>query len=85
MFSDNVQPRLLVAGGKGVGKSTFVRYLVNRLLAELGGPVLVVDLDPGQAEFSVPGYIFITYGLKSRFDCEIDFTIYVLQNRNWLS
>ena len=26
------QPRLVVAGGKGVGKSTFVRWLVNSLL-----------------------------------------------------
>ena len=52
---DSVQPRLLVAGGKGVGKSTLVRFLVNRLISELKGPVLVVDLDPGQAEFTVPG------------------------------
>lgn len=53
--SDDGQPRLLVAGGKGVGKSTFLRFLVNRVLAEVGAPVLVVDLDPGQAEFTVPG------------------------------
>ena len=53
---DDGQPRLLVAGGKGVGKSTFLRFLVNRVLAEVGAPVLVVDLDPGQAEFTVPGW-----------------------------
>ena len=52
---DDGQPRLMVAGGKGVGKSTFLRFLVNRVLAEVGAPVLVVDLDPGQAEFTVPG------------------------------
>jgi len=54
-FLDGVQPRVLVAGGKGVGKSTLVRFLVNRLLDELKGPVVVLDLDPGQAEFTVPG------------------------------
>ena len=52
---DGSHPRVIVAGGKGVGKSTFLRYFVNRIVTELGGPVLVVDLDLGQAEFTVPG------------------------------
>jgi ABC-type phosphate/phosphonate transport system ATPase subunit len=56
---DGAQPRLAIAGGKGVGKSTFLRFLVNRVLVEIGGPVLVVDLDPGQAEFTVPGLFII--------------------------
>ena len=46
----------MIAGGKGVGKSTFLRYLTNRLLDEVG-PVAVIDLDPGQAEFTPPGCI----------------------------
>ena len=50
----------MVAGGKGVGKSTFLRFLVNRVLAEVGAPVLVVDLDPGQAEFTVPGLSLVS-------------------------
>ncbi|KAJ8717124.1 hypothetical protein PYW08_005523 [Mythimna loreyi] len=50
--------RGIVCGGKGLGKSTFLRYYVNRLLAN--GPVLVIDLDPGQAEFTVAGNVSAT-------------------------
>ena len=57
------RPRLLAAGGKGVGKSTFVRWLANRLVTNNqsggggGGSVVYLDLDPGQREFGLPGYI----------------------------
>ena len=66
---NNRNPRLLIAGGKGVGKSTFIRYVANRLLTsssikqenEVQIPsVLFVDLDPGQAEFTIPGCIAAT-------------------------
>ncbi|KAG7301324.1 hypothetical protein JYU34_014254 [Plutella xylostella] len=50
--------RGLVCGGKGTGKSTFLRYYVNRLAAR--GPVLVLDLDPGQCEFTVAGNLSAT-------------------------
>lgn len=50
--------RGIICGGKSTGKSTFVRFCVNKLLAE--GPVLVIDLDPGQAEFTVAGNISAT-------------------------
>lgn len=56
-LNDLRQPRVVITGGKGVGKSTFLRYLTNRLLDEVGGPVGVIDLDPGQAEFTPPGCI----------------------------
>ena len=82
--SDNRNPRLVVAGGKGVGKSTFMRFITNRLLnrAELktasdfssnyaksyipldsdfsSASVLYIDLDPGQAEFTIPGCLSAT-------------------------
>ncbi|XP_029664906.1 polynucleotide 5'-hydroxyl-kinase NOL9 [Formica exsecta] len=39
----------LIAGGKSVGKSTSVRYLINSLLHTCA-KVVLVDVDPGQAE-----------------------------------
>ncbi|CAG5048684.1 unnamed protein product, partial [Parnassius apollo] len=50
-FGFNDRSRGIVCGGKGAGKSTFLRYYVNQLLSQ--GPILVVDLDPGQCEFTV--------------------------------
>ncbi|CAH2089346.1 unnamed protein product [Euphydryas editha] len=57
-YAQNKQSRGIVCGGKGVGKSTYLRYQVNKLLEN--GPVLVVDLDPGQCEFTVAGNISAT-------------------------
>lgn len=56
------ESRTVVCGGKGLGKSTFLRYYVNKLLAN--GPVLVIDLDPGQAEFTVAGHVSATVVTK---------------------
>lgn len=50
--------RGIICGGKGAGKSTYLRYQVNKLISQ--GPVLVVDLDPGQSEFTVAGGISAT-------------------------
>lgn len=52
------QSKILVCGGKGVGKSTFLRYAVNCLLQKYES-VRVVDLDPGQSEFSVPSTLSV--------------------------
>ncbi|XP_034948907.1 polynucleotide 5'-hydroxyl-kinase NOL9 [Chelonus insularis] len=52
----NKNMRALMAGGKNVGKSTNMRYLVNKLL-EKCEKVIVLDLDPGQSEFTPPGCI----------------------------
>ncbi|KAJ9593870.1 hypothetical protein L9F63_027486, partial [Diploptera punctata] len=48
--------RTVICGGKGVGKSTFLRYLVNQLLSTFR-EVLCLDFDPGQTEFTVPGTV----------------------------
>lgn len=48
--------RIILAGGKNVGKSTAMRNLVNRML-EKTEAVIVLDLDPGQAEFTPPACI----------------------------
>ncbi|XP_013107978.2 polynucleotide 5'-hydroxyl-kinase NOL9 [Stomoxys calcitrans] len=47
------QSRILLAGGKGVGKSTLLRYLINRHLQKTDR-VLLIDLDIGQPEIFVP-------------------------------
>lgn len=59
-FSDNT--RAVVCGGKGVGKSTFLRVLTNCILSRQmteGRGVLILDFDPGQAEFTPPGCLAV--------------------------
>ncbi|XP_003490116.2 polynucleotide 5'-hydroxyl-kinase NOL9 [Bombus impatiens] len=46
----------LIAGGKGVGKSTTMRCLINTLLP-VSKMVVLVDVDPGQAECTPAGCI----------------------------
>ncbi|KAJ9601520.1 hypothetical protein L9F63_000263, partial [Diploptera punctata] len=53
---DEPGSRTVICGGKGVGKSTFLRYLVNQLLSTFR-EVLCLDFDPGQTEFTVPGTV----------------------------
>lgn len=58
-------PVLLVCGPKSSGKSTFARIVTNRIVTDQAGPekrrtwpgVAVLDIDPGQPEFSPPGTI----------------------------
>ncbi|CAB0032266.1 unnamed protein product [Trichogramma brassicae] len=49
----------MVTGGKGVGKSTTVRYLINSYLQE-SDKVILLDLDPGQAEMTYPGCVSLS-------------------------
>ena len=48
--------RTVICGAKGVGKSTCVRYMVNKLLSKTDY-VAVIDCDLGQPEFTVPGLL----------------------------
>lgn len=52
--------RTLVIGGKGVGKSTCVRYLVNAAVQRHAG-ALLIDLDIGQPELFVPQCVSATF------------------------
>ncbi|PHH59587.1 hypothetical protein CDD81_2852 [Ophiocordyceps australis] len=61
---------VLICGPKSAGKSTFSRLLTNRLLTcadsdELGNRlahgVAVLDLDPGQPEYSPPGTLSLVH------------------------
>lgn len=49
-------PVVFVCGQRKVGKSTFARYLTNALLNRFD-TVEFVDLDPGQCEFTTPGFL----------------------------
>ncbi|XP_053963753.1 polynucleotide 5'-hydroxyl-kinase NOL9 isoform X2 [Anastrepha ludens] len=51
--------KVLLAGGKSVGKSTLLRYLLNCQL-EHCERVLVIDLDIGQAELFIPQTVSCT-------------------------
>ncbi|KAI9906483.1 hypothetical protein PsorP6_003372 [Peronosclerospora sorghi] len=48
--------KIIVCGAKGVGKSTFCRYLVNRLLSQFEC-VAFLDTDLGQSELTPPGIV----------------------------
>ncbi|KAJ2819103.1 Polynucleotide 5'-hydroxyl-kinase grc3, partial [Coemansia erecta] len=52
-------PVFAVAGPQGLGKSTFARMLVNRLLARFGR-VCYMETDLGQSEFAAPGALALT-------------------------
>ncbi|KAI9822464.1 MAG: Polynucleotide 5'-hydroxyl-kinase grc3 [Pycnora praestabilis] len=70
-----IVPMVLVCGPKSSGKSTFSRILVNKLVTRnLRGPktsaahrngrndgVVLMDLDPGQPEFSPPGQLSLIH------------------------
>lgn len=60
-MSVSVQPnsRIMVIGGKGVGKSTLVRHLINRNLPK-HPRILIIDLDIGQPELFTPQTVSAT-------------------------
>lgn len=48
--------RILIAGSKGTGKSTFSKLLINRIVST-SPSVAYLDIDPGQPTFSPPGCV----------------------------
>jgi polynucleotide 5'-hydroxyl-kinase GRC3/NOL9 len=61
---------VFVCGPKSSGKSTFTRLLTNRLLSEKScstGAVALLDLDPGQPEYSTPGHLSLVYLQEPNF------------------
>lgn len=60
--------KVLVCGPKSAGKSTFSKILTNRLLTTppntaLPG-VMILDLDPGQPEYGLPGTMSLVHVLE---------------------
>jgi hypothetical protein len=56
-----------MCGAKGVGKSTFLQYMTNRMLSTSVSSnisaqqcVAILDLDSGQPEFSPPGLLILS-------------------------
>lgn len=54
-----VNSRQMIIGGKGVGKSTFLRYLINKNLQGFD-KILLIDLDIGLPEMFVPQTVSAT-------------------------
>ncbi|KAG7927909.1 hypothetical protein KL925_002267 [Ogataea polymorpha] len=52
--------RVLVIGAKNTGKSTFLRLLLNKLASNEHISPKVLDIDPGQPEYSLPDCISLT-------------------------
>jgi polynucleotide 5'-kinase involved in rRNA processing len=53
-------PRAMICGAKGVGKSSCMRYMINRLLSSKiwkNQPIALIDCDLGQPERTTPGMI----------------------------
>jgi len=59
-LSRDYYTKLVVCGAKGVGKSTCLRYTVNKLLQKFS-QIAVIDCDPGQPEFTGKVVIMILY------------------------
>uniref|UniRef100_A0A1I8G5B5 CLP1_P domain-containing protein n=1 Tax=Macrostomum lignano TaxID=282301 RepID=A0A1I8G5B5_9PLAT len=54
------QQRFVVCGPRNSGKSSVARCLINRLLSEGVASVAYLDCDPGQTEFTPPGFVSLT-------------------------
>ena len=55
-MKSGLNPKAVVCGAKGVGKSSLIRYLVNRVLSK-HSVVALIDCDIGQPECNPPGMV----------------------------
>jgi len=65
-ITKNLGSKVATIGGKGSGKSTTNRYLVNNLL-EKYEKVYWFEMDPGQPEFNVSGFLSLVEVTKPRY------------------
>ncbi|QSZ31138.1 hypothetical protein DSL72_000701 [Monilinia vaccinii-corymbosi] len=94
-LSNSIQAtkRIMICGPKSSGKSTFAKLLANRLLSSQNetqnstsssrrGPgVALLDLDPGQPEYSHPGQISLIHIQEPNFAPSITHPIPGIKNR----
>mmetsp|Transcript_37938 Transcript_37938/g.43333 ORF Transcript_37938/g.43333 Transcript_37938/m.43333 type:complete len:602 (+) Transcript_37938:112-1917(+) len=57
--SSKTTSRILICGGKSIGKSSMLRYLINRFITDQVS-VALLDCDVGKPEFSPPGMLTLT-------------------------
>lgn len=61
LYKNNDLLKIVVIGGKNSGKSTFLRLLHERILSTTADlPLHILDLDPGQCEYSRPDCISLS-------------------------
>uniref|UniRef100_A0A1A9WEH5 Polynucleotide 5'-hydroxyl-kinase NOL9 n=1 Tax=Glossina brevipalpis TaxID=37001 RepID=A0A1A9WEH5_9MUSC len=58
-FALHLNSKVMIAGGKAVGKSTLLRFLINKFLPHFHN-ILLIDLDIGQPEIFVPQTVSCT-------------------------
>uniref|UniRef100_A0A1B6EDB5 Polynucleotide 5'-hydroxyl-kinase NOL9 n=1 Tax=Clastoptera arizonana TaxID=38151 RepID=A0A1B6EDB5_9HEMI len=56
MLNTHCSSKTILVGGKNVGKSTLMRYFINKTLKKWK-KVLVLDFDIGQCEFTIPACV----------------------------
>ncbi|CAM9021607.1 unnamed protein product [Wickerhamomyces anomalus] len=65
LYKENQLLKILVIGSKNCGKSTFLRLLLQNLLSVNNQlPVNILDLDPGQAEYSLPDSVSLNQPIR---------------------
>lgn len=86
--------RIMLCGPKSSGKSTFAKFLVNRLLSasqndaqsstpnsRKGPGVALLDLDPGQPEYSHPGQVSLIHIQEPNFGLSITHPVPGIKSR----
>ncbi|RAL64678.1 hypothetical protein DID88_001711 [Monilinia fructigena] len=90
--SSEATTRIMLCGPKSSGKSTFAKLLVNRLLSasknetqnstsKRSPGVALLDLDPGQPEYSHPGQISLIHIQEPNFGSSITHPIPGIKSR----
>lgn len=65
-----VSPRVVVCGGKGVGKSTFIRFAIEALRGKFNS-ICRLEADCGQPDHTPPGVISLARWSGQKAKCEI--------------